>query len=173
MRQALFGDDSVLDPGAATNARVEGHALLLEQDQASIFLDELGTMRSEQPARQEPERGAFEIPALIEEEICERLERALRFTAWALDQVDPLRRLTDVVAVAGILDAGYLPWRSRVEHERSPSSGTIGMGHASRVVVRLTPARRHRAALGLEADRLAEDLTVLLRREIQGGRRLS
>jgi hypothetical protein len=34
--------------------------------------------------------------------------------------------------------------------------------------VQLTPARRHRQALTHDADRIAEDLTVLLARDRQG-----
>jgi hypothetical protein len=82
---------------------------------------------------------------------------------WVLDRADPLRRVTDVTVVAQLAGAGYMPWRTRAEHAASPSSGTMGRG-GDDVVVGLAPARRHRQALMHDADRIAEDLVVQLRR---------
>lgn len=168
MREALFGSNRILDPARGTNKRLEGHALLVEQDRASIRLDELGTVVVVQPARDEDGRAHMELPVLIEEDIRARIERELLFAGWILDRVDPLRRLSDVVVVTALLGGSYLGWRTRTEHERSPSSGQVGMGRSERTVVKLSPARRNRAALTHDVARMAEDLTVLLRREVYG-----
>jgi hypothetical protein len=147
MREALFGPNRVLDPAHGTNKRLEGHALVVEQDQASIRLDELGTVVVTQPVRDRADRGShMELPVLIEEDIRARTERGLLFTGWVLDHVDPVRRLSDVVVVATLLGGGYLGWRTRAEHTADPNTVQIAMGGRSeQVVVRLSPARRNRA----------------------------
>ena len=100
----------------------------------------------------------------IKEEVEESLQRMLKFSAWVLDHVDALRRISDVVIVVTI--QGALTWRTRVEHQRSPNSYSI-RSSAEPAVVQLTPARRHRAALTQDAGTLAEDLTVLLGRRLR------
>jgi hypothetical protein len=167
MREGLFGPNRVLDPASGTNKRLEGHALLVEQDRASVRLDELGTVVVTQPARDEGGRAHMELPVLIEEDIRARIEKGLLFAGWILDRVDQLRRLSDIVVVTALLGGSYLGWRPRTEHERSPGSGQVGMGRSGRTVVKLSPARRNRAALTHDVTRMAEDLTVLLRREMR------
>jgi len=167
MREGLFGSNRVLDPARGTSKRLEDHALLVEQDRASILLDELGTVVVAQPTRDEGGRARMELLVLIEEDIRSRIERGLLFAGWILDSVDPLRRLSDVVVVAALFGGSYLGWRTRQEHERSPGSGRIGTGGTERTVVKLSPARRNRAALTHDVARMAEDLTVLLRREVR------
>ena len=81
---------------------------------------------------------------------------------WALGRVDPLKRISDVVPVASL--QGGLGWRTRAEHERNPGSMAMHVT-GERVAVNLIPARLHRAAITHEAPKIAEDLTVLLRRQ--------
>ncbi|MBI4494727.1 MAG: DUF4062 domain-containing protein [Chloroflexi bacterium] len=166
MREAIFGAAPVLDPAYGTTPRIDGHALIIEQDHGSVLLDELGTVRIVQLAQEESGRGYTGIPALIEEEVRDRIQQGLHLAGWVLDKVDPVRRLGDVVPVATLLDAGWMPWRTRAEHAASPNSATSGKGRGE-ILVHLCPARRHRAALTQEAGRLAKDLTVLLRREVR------
>jgi hypothetical protein len=120
-----------------------------------------------QPARDEGGRVHRELPVLIEEDIRACIERGLLFAGWTLDRIDPVRRLSDVAVVTALLGGSYLGWRTRTEHERSPSSGVVGMGGSEQTVVKLSPARRNRAALTHDVTRMAEDLTVLLRREVR------
>jgi hypothetical protein len=167
MREALFGSVRIFEPARGTNKRLEGHSLVVEQDRAWIRVDELGTVGVAQPAMNEDDRGHMELPVLIEEDIRDRIKQSLLFAGWVLDRVDPLRRLSDVVVVVALLGGSYLGWRTRVEHERNPSSGRVGMGGSERTVVKLSPARRNRAALTHDVMRMAEDLTVLLRREVR------
>jgi hypothetical protein len=119
-----------------------------------------------QPAM-EHDRGTSGIPSIIEEDIATSIERALRFTARLLDHVDPVNRLTHVAPVVVLLGAGYLPWRTRDEQQRSPNKATMGVASGEESVVLLTPPVRRRAALVHDATRLAEDCTVRLRREIR------
>lgn len=167
MREALFGSVRIFDPARGTNKRLEAHSLVVEQDRAWIRVDELGTVSVTQPAMKEGDRGHMGLPVFIEEDIRDRIERGLLFAGWVLDHVDPLRRLSDVVVVTALLGGSYLGWRTQAEHERNPSSGQVGMGGSERTVVKLSPARRNRAALTHDVMRMAEDLTVLLRREVR------
>jgi len=162
-REGLFGAYPVLDSAEGTRIGVRDDALLFEQQTASLLLDQLGSIRITQPARRAADRLHSEIPAVIEEEITEALSRGLRFAGWLLDRVDPLRRITDVVPVAALVGSGHATWRTRAEHAASPQSGQIGRGGDA--LVSLQPGRRHRQALTHDADRIAEDLVALLRRD--------
>lgn len=162
-REALFGDHAVLEPAEGTDVRVAGNGLELRQRRASVLIDESGAVRVTQPARRDPDRRPGELAALIEEDIVESLRRSLRFGGWLLDRVDPVGRVTDVVVAVRLLDAGYLPWRTRAEHQASPNAGSMGMGDHDQTLL-MTPARRHRQALIHDSDRLATDFATLLRR---------
>jgi Domain of unknown function (DUF4062) len=180
-REAMFGAHPVLDRLESTQVEVRGSHLVLRQRAAAVGLSQLGDIRIDQLARRAADRHRGtelpsqvsglpyqipELPALIEEEVTAGLAAALQFADWLLGRVDPLRRLTDVVPLASVVGAGYLPWRTRAEHAASPGTGTMGRG-TDDATVGLTPARRHRQALVHDADRMAEDLAALLRREFR------
>jgi hypothetical protein len=163
-REALLGDVPVLSPAVGTRTAVTGNRLVLEQDNASVLIDQLGTVRVIQPARRREDGRGTELPVLIEEDVRDLLHRGLRFAGWILEHVDPTRRITDVAPLVS-LQRGSLSWRTRAEHERSPNTGTMSMGQDP-ITLYLTPARRHRAALTQALPAIVEDLTVLLRREV-------
>ena len=133
-----------------------------------MLVDQVGSVRIVMPGRAERRGAAYELPVIIEEEVTERLHRALRFSGWALDYIDGVRRISDVVALA-VLHRGGSGWRTRAEHDASPTSMSLPQG-PDPVTVHLMPARRHRAALTQDVAALAEDLTLLLRREVLGRR---
>lgn len=165
-QEALFGSHPVLELSEGTHVHTRGHQLLLEQPTASVIVDESGGVVISQPARrQTPDHGAA-LPSLIEEDVTEAASCAVRFVGSVLERLDPVHRLTDVVVAAQMLDSGYLPWRTRAEQQASPTRMSITGGGADCVVM-LSPARRNRQALTHEAERIATDLTVLLRREHQ------
>jgi len=164
-REALFGPFRVLDRTHGTSHQIREDALLIEQDKASIRIDQLGTVRIAVPAERPKARGDVgSMSVAIQEDVEELLERALRFVAWVLDRIDPVRRLSDVVPVVSL--EGALTWRTRAEHERSPNSFSVRMSNEP-AAVSLTPARRHRAALGQDTPTIAEDLVVLLGRKMR------
>jgi hypothetical protein len=159
-REALFGEHPVLDTGEGTTAATHGNALVLGQRMASVLVDQAGSVCVIQAARRETNSLHTELPALIEEDVAGALARAVRFSGWLLDRVDPLHRLTDVAVVARLAGGGYLPWRTRAEHAASPTAATKGQG-GDETTVTLTPLRRHRQALTHDAARIAEDLVTL------------
>jgi hypothetical protein len=164
-REALFGEHPVLDAGEGTAVVTRGNTLVLEQCVASVLVDQAGSVCVVQAARRDPDRlQQHELPALIEEDVAEALARAVRFSGWLLDRVDPLHRLTDVAVVARLAGGGYLPWRTRAEHAASPTAATMGQGGEETTVL-LTPPRRRRQALTHDAARITEDLATLLGRE--------
>jgi hypothetical protein len=169
LQQALFGPERLFDAAIGSSRRIEGHALLLKQDRgASIQIDELGSMCLIVPAADRQERR--DVPVLIEEEVHSTIERELRFAGWLLDQIDGPRRLSEVVICLALVGSHFLGWQSRAEHQRSRGGYTmnIQMGQGEdQVVVHPSPPRRNRAALLNDTARLAEDLTILLRREVQ------
>lgn len=168
LAEALTGDFAVLTAAAGTDQAIRGDALELRQQQAErlVRLDESGRILVLQPAMGS-ERGTGGIASIIEENVAATIERAFRFAAQLLDHVDPVTRFTHVAPVVALLGAGYVPWRTRAEQQRSPNQATMGMGSRNESVVLLTPPVRRRAALVHDGTRLAEDFTVRLRREIR------
>lgn len=166
-REALFGPNPVLDRTEGTTESVRGAQLTLLQDHGEITLDQAGSVRISTVLRSSGGRQGTEIPAIIHEDVQRFVGSAVRYAGWVFDRVDPIRRLTDVVILVHLAGAGWMPWRTRSEHEASPSSGSMGMSSDAASTVELTPPRRHRQALAHDADRIAEDLTVLLARDRQ------
>jgi len=162
-REALFGPTPVFDRRSGTHARIEGDALILEQDEASVLVDQLGSVRIVQAVER---KARPSIPVLIEEEVRELIDRAARFAAWGLDQIDPARRLSAVVPILGLHRGSTVNWRTRAEHEQSPNTVAFSMGPEA-VVVHLAPPSRRRAGLTHERQALVEDFTVLLRRHLR------
>lgn len=162
-REALFGDFAVLDASHGTEVRIEGTALALSQSESSVKVDQTGSVMVSQLPRRSTSRAMAELPALIEEDIRDAFVRAIRFAGWVLGRIDPTHRLTHVAVVAHLAGAGYMPWRTRAEHQSSPNAGQVSLG-GSDPTVTLTPATRHRQALTHDADRIAEDVLALLRR---------
>ena len=162
-REGMFGEHPVLEPDEATQIRIQGTRLLLEQRRAAIWIDQSGALRIAQPARAHDDRVGAVLPSLIEEEVVAALSRAMGFASSTLDRIDPLRRLTDVVPAAQLVGADYLPWRTRNEQAANPTSARMDLGSGPGRVL-LTPARRHRPALTHDADHIVSDLTTLLRR---------
>lgn len=164
MRDALFGETAIFVPGEGTNPSVERQVLRIAQERASVAIDGQGSICILQPATSQS--GRMMLSTLVQEEILQKIENALRFAGRILDDIDGPRRLSDVVPVAALLNAGFMPWKTQQEYEREPNSATMS-GATDRVVVHLTPASRKRAGLLNTSRELAEDLMVLLRRELR------
>jgi hypothetical protein len=168
LAEALTGADAVLTPSVGTDVSVRDDAIQLIQNQGSglVSLDEGGNVLIVQPALEHNDWRAG-ITSVIEEVITERITRAIRFCAGVLDHVDSAQRISHVAPVAAFRGGGHVPWRTRAEHDRSPNAATMGFGRADHVVVALSPPVRRRAALLHDTQRLAEDFTVRLRREVK------
>ena len=150
---------------SGTRIRVMDDVLLLEQESSSVSLNQAGDVRVVVPAMEQEDRNP--LSSLIEEEVKELLHTALRFTVGVLNQIDPVQRLGRVVPMAGLVGAGYMGWRTREQARRNPNSVQMSMGAGDIAIVALSPPSIPRPVLGAKAAELAEDLTVLLRREIK------
>ena len=160
------GTDAVLSHSFGTDTSISGDAIILEQRDsgAKVTLSETGAIVVAQPATTQHDTWPSGIPSIIEEEITERVMRALRLGARVLDHVDPRQRISHVAVVVALLEAGYLPWRTREEHDRNPNSATMGFGGRDQIEAALSPPTRTRAALSNDTIQLSQDLTVRLRR---------
>lgn len=165
MQSALFGVDRVFDRSEGSESDIKRHHLVIQQNHSSVLLTQLGDVRIIQPTQREHERRSSYLPALIEEEVLEGIARALRFTAWLLDRVDPNRRLGSVAPLVALAGAGYMGWLTKAERDAHPNSVSMGIGGHDMTVATLTPMARPRPSLGSQAAVMAEDLTVLLKRE--------
>jgi len=168
LQAALFGPAALFDRTAGNATRREGAALVIEQAGASLRIDEAGTVRLLLPARHEDRSARNGISSIIEEEVRERLERALRRGGTVLDRLDRARHRTDIAVVVALLGGGWLPWRTRAEQAANPGTATMGTG-GDRLIVPERPLVRSRAAFARERSALALDLTVLLRRQVRSG----
>jgi hypothetical protein len=164
IKAALFGEASIFTSELGTRRSFNGPTLMLQQDGgASISLDELGSILIVQSASESRDGHFRALPSLIEEEIEERIRRAIRYSAWLLDRIDSPHRTSDVAFLAAIQNAGYLPWRTRTDYERDPYTAYPSQA-SDNVAVAPSPPVRKRPTLTVGAPELARDLTVLLRR---------
>jgi hypothetical protein len=161
LREALFGPDPVFEKTQGTTHRMEESGLFLEQKEASIYVDQVGSIRIVAPIMRE---GPLGLAVVIQEDFEAQLSRILRYAGWVLDRVDPVARLSHVVPILGILGGGSMAWRTRAEHEKSPNTIEMPRGVGTRLTLKLAPAVRPRASLRQETAQLAEDFTVLGRR---------
>lgn len=168
IKNASYGSDEIFDLKRATDWRIERDALSIEQDSASILLTPLGDVRIILPGYGERSGRGFSMSVLVEEDIQARITRALRFAATLLDDVDPNRRLQTVVPFVAMLDARYTGWKTRKEQETNPNTVVMGSSlsdaPATALLARISQPR---PALSINAQTLAEDFTVLLRRQIR------
>jgi hypothetical protein len=164
LREATYGKNSVFDPAhGSKQSLAEGMLHLSQPSGAEILLDERGSVRLSVPVA----RGTGMVGALIEENVAEAMDRALAQAAEVLTRVDDVQRLSRVVIVARLGEAGAMGWRTRLEDQASPNSMTIA--HAfdqnQRTPVHFQPPDRPRAALAFDRARMVEDLVTLLRRQ--------
>lgn len=167
LQRASFGPHRVLDTRHGTQRVVRDDALLLEQPDASVYLNEEGSVRIIIPAQDPESDRSMGLSVIIHEEIEERLARALGFVDAVLGHVDPTNRLTRVAVVASVQGGAHMGWRTRDEHARSPNSVQVNM-HATGGAVGTSPPDRARGALRSNAREIVEDLVVRLRRNHQG-----
>lgn len=159
-QDAIFGEWPVLSSERGSRPRIENHRLIIDQGEGAIVLDEQGSVCVVMPIEREGP-----MAAIIEEDVREAIERALRFIGGVLDRIDGVDRLSHVAVTVSILGAGYFGWRTRREHEASPNTMQMNMhGDEHFRPINLTPPHRPRAALRQDTAAIAQDLTVLLRR---------
>lgn len=164
MQEALFGPNAIFTPEEGTQPRIDQGALVFDQATRRLAIDEEGSIGI--LINLQEEKGL--LPMIIEETTSESLTNCLTFTAWLLDHIDNVGRLTHCSIAASILGGGYRSWSTRREHEQSSNSISYSGGMSDEdPVVHLTPPHRPRAALRVNARDLAEDLIVLLRRRWQ------
>lgn len=168
MREATYPEvvfPAIFDNAVGTRSELRDDALLISQDRASVFLDSSGSVRVLRPVLDDRRESRTGLSMLIEEDVTDRLRQILRYGEWVLDRIDRQNRLSEIVVVTTLLDAG-LGWRTRQEHILSPNQGPAGVGK-NRIVVGLSPSRRSRAALKFDLESMLEDFIVLLRREVK------
>ena len=162
-QQSLFGPQAVFAVGAGIQTDLRGDWLVLSQESRSIEINSAGDMAIRLDAAS---RENLPLPALIEEDIEERLVSALGFGAAVLDRVDPAQHLSHVAIVAALVGATHHPWFTRAERGRSSYSVPFGRSREP-FATHLDSAVRARAEIGQRGDELANDLMVLLRRRLR------
>ncbi|MBB4606499.1 hypothetical protein GGR59_002765 [Xanthomonas arboricola] len=167
-QQALFGRPAIFDRSLGMQSRLDRETLVLAQeghrsDGASIRLWPNGDVLLSLPVPP-PERG-MGLSVVLEEIVAEKLEAAIGYAAWLLGQIDPTERLSHVVPAVRLLGEHAGAWRTRAEHEASPNSMQVPWRQGEhQAPVLLSPAHQVRQALSMDAQRIVEDLVVLLRR---------
>lgn len=166
MQAALFGANAIFDTGSGTKAAVRGEALTLQQEQARVVLEPTGAVLLALPLP----RPTGSFGGVIEEDVSEVLGKALRYTTWLWDRIDPTERLTHAAPVVSLSGSGHMLWRTRDEHARTGNSISYPMLDRAPGPISLTPPVRPRAALRYEAADLISDFVTLMRRAYKGSR---
>ena len=169
LHQALFGPTKIFDLEAGgVRHQIQEDTLLLQHEQASIALDEFGSVRVllpiDPPRSQRQGWGGLDSSVLIEEDLRVRLQHTLGFVSRTFDLVDPAHQLSALAVLAMLLDAGHRAWRTRAEHLASPDRISMPMDSAARIVVQLSPAIQSRQSLADQLEHHVDDLLVRLRR---------
>lgn len=165
-QEAMFGTARVIDSNEGARCLVRGDTLVIENPVQRFLLEPLGTLAFIAPARSGATAGAFE--PMVEEDVTDWISRTLLFFGLVLDRIDPTARATAVAPVAVLLGA-TAGWQTRVERDASRGRMSISTVWAKETMpVTMTPATRPRAHLQQKAQELAEDFTVLLRRQSCG-----
>lgn len=165
-REAVYGDHPVFDAELGVQQPVVHETtLVVAQPNAQITLDEQGNVRVSRPARQAARQGTMGgLPCLVEEDVRERVADSIRYAGWLLDRVDPIHRLSRVALASRLAGVGYLPWRTQAEVTASPNSASMGTGTES---ADSPPVVMARAGLLFDVAKLADDITVRLRRQLK------
>ena len=165
-RDAMFGQNATLDRLSATQPSVNGDWLAITQERAAVSVHADGTVLVSRAAVAAERPRDTMLASIVEEDVHEQISGALRFAFDVLERIDPDHRVTSVVACAALRDAAHSPWMTRTEVAESARSMSVSMGsgaHTEPVI--LNPSMVRRSALVHDADRIAQDLTVLLRRQ--------
>ena len=164
-REALLSTNTLLAVEVGTQTVIRGDWLVLSQEGVSIEISSTGDLVVQQAAVA-ASRDSLGLAALIEEDIRQSLVAALEFATAVLGRIDSVHRLSHVAIIAALTGVSYQAWRTRAEHAASPNAMTMG-GSQDPAIVHLNPGVRKRAEIGQRAEELADDLTVLLRRDLK------
>lgn len=164
LAEALTGASAVLSTSAGTEHGPTPESIVLDQrdDRRQVELYTDGSIRVTQPAIRSGSP-IHALPALIEEDIGDRIARVLGFGGSVLDHIDPANRTSHFAVRVRLTGAGHLPWRTRDEQRRSPHSATMSSYPHDRLEVQLTPPVHRRPALRQQSQELAEDLAASLK----------
>jgi len=163
-RQLLLGPQALFTIEEGTRTRFRSGWLVLSQETRSLEVNSAGQIVVRLSATNPRDQGGF--AALIEEDIESQLGLALAFASALLERVDSAHRYSHAAIIAAVTGLSYEPWRTRSEHDRSPNSGTLRTGGES-AIAQLDPSTRPRAEIGQRSRELAQDLMVLLRRQLR------
>jgi hypothetical protein len=163
-QDAMFSTHAPFDRAAATTSSIDQNRIRLSQEDAELTVDADGTVVTSVGLTRRGDR-AVSIPSIVEEDVQARIMTCLRFAHGVLERIDPTHQLTAVVPAAAVVDADHTPWRTAADVRDSPNSASMSMGRLDREPVTLRPAMVARPAISHDATRIAEDLTVLLRRQ--------
>ena len=164
LRQALFGESPLFVTQEGSKTSFEDGKLLLSQSNGNSFLmDESASMLISSVLTSQ----GSGLNVLIQEDVVAKIKSQLIFVSWLLDHIDSSERITRVIPFAHIDDSGYTGWRTQSEQQANPNSISYGsnFGQGGASPVSLSPIDRPRASLRFDADRLADDLMTLLRRQ--------
>jgi hypothetical protein len=162
---ALQGPHAIFDRREGTDSEIMDNTFVLRQTSRSVAIHADGSVVL---------RLAIASPspmfAIIEEDVREMIATALGFFNDLLSYLDPTERIRHLCIAGTILGADYAGWRTREEDNRNPTNMVVNMEGGERGgIVSPTMAR---AALRTQRNDIAEDLTILLRREYTRGGRL-
>lgn len=156
-RLALQGPNAVFDRREGTDRELVDNTFTLRQRSRSLTIHSDGSIILVLPIQSESRLGA-----LIEEDVWEQITRAIGFFNDVLSFIDSTERLRHICIAVSIKGADYTGWRTRDQERSSPSGMTINMHDEKKAVATdVWP----RASLRTRKAEIAEDLTVLLRRQ--------
>lgn len=163
-QELLFGADPLFEVAGWDNPQVVHERLVLAHKRGGLSVDGAGTVVVRQPA--EPVWIKSGMRPILEEDVRDKIGRALRIAGRVLNAIDPTEYATAILPVVTLTNPNN--WTTRSEYDANPNRLMVSRLFDYRPLhVQLTPAAVRRAVLLADASRLAEDFTALLRRQIK------
>lgn len=161
-KDLLFGEIGPFDEKGGFERRNERGAILIEQKDSKFFLDTDGSIAITLPME---DRSHMSI--IVEEDVQSLIARSLAFIKAVLARIDEVERLSDFAPVAYLSVSNHSSWKTRAEQASNPNQAAVNLFGKMPSHVSLNPPARSRGTLKTQINDIAEDLTVLLRREFQ------
>jgi len=161
-QEAQFGSEALFYSAAASTIRSEGNALLIEQQFASVLVDDYGSIRLT-TTKLRRRNAIMEELGVVEEDVHDRLITMLHLADRFITRVDLAGQITDVAILAAVFFSGGLGWKTLEEYKRDSQTWSMHMGRSP---IRAALLPHARTALVADDVGITADLIALLQREL-------
>ena len=160
----VYGDHRLFDRHLGVQIQSYMDSIEFTQSSASVRLTETGSIGVRLNAAYGSDDDAVGFPAMVEEDMGEKIRKCLQFASSILDSIDSSFRMQHIaIAVTIVGSIAHIPWTTRDTYNPYSSYVPMRTGNA------LAPETLvlTRSSFGHDVAAHADDLTVKLRRALE------